>query len=237
MNVTTTPWDNQLLAQLPPAERKEWQAHLEPMQLSIGKLLFEAGSKRQYVYFPTTAIISVLSVAEDGDSAEVAVVGNEGVAGVAVFMGGESAPTRATVQCEGEGFRLKAKWVLEAFEREGAVRDLLLLYTQAFMAQVAQTVLCNRHHALDQQLCRWLLLSLDRLPSDKLKVTQQLIANLLGVRREGISEAASQLQKEGIIAYQRGHITVLDRTALEARTCECYGVVKKEYARLLTTAA
>jgi CRP-like cAMP-binding protein len=186
-----------------------------------------------HVYFPTTAIVSLLYVMEDGASAEIAVVGHEGVVGVSLFMGGESTTSRAVVQSAGRAFRLKANLMMKEFNRAGPVLHLLLRYTQALITQMAQTAVCNRHHSLDQQLCRWLLLSLDRLHSDQLVMTQELIANMLGVRREGVTEAAGQLQKAGLIQYRRGHITVLDRPGLEQRTCECYAVVKQEYDRLL----
>jgi CRP-like cAMP-binding protein len=185
------------------------------------------------VYFPTDAIVSLLYVMEDGASAEIAVVGHEGVVGIALFMGGESTPSRAVVQSAGHGFRLRSQLIKDEFERAGPVMHLLLRYTQALITQMAQTAVCNRHHSLDQQLCRWLLLSLDRLPGSELKMTQELIANMLGVRREGVTEAALRLQQAGLIRYSRGHITVLDRAGLEQRTCECYAVVKNEYERLL----
>jgi CRP-like cAMP-binding protein len=186
-----------------------------------------------HVYFPTTAIVSLLYVMMDGASAEIAVVGNEGVIGVALFMGGETMPNRAVVQSAGHAYRLKGQLLKQEFNRSGELQHLLLRYTQALLTQMAQTAVCNRHHSLDQQLCRWLLLSLDRLPSNELVMTQELIANMLGVRREGVTEAAGNLQKGGLIRYQRGHITVLDRARLEARACECYAVVKKEFDRLL----
>ena len=203
------------------------------MTLPLGKVLYEPGARLSYVYFPTTAIVSLLYVMEDGASAEIAVVGHEGIVGISLFMGGDSTTNRAIVQSAGKGFRLKANLMLQEFNRAGPVLHLLLRYTQALITQMAQTAVCNRHHSLDQQLCRWLLLSLDRLDSNDLVMTQELIANMLGVRREGVTEAAGQLQKAGLIRYQRGHITVLDRDALEARTCECYAVVQKEYDRLL----
>jgi CRP-like cAMP-binding protein len=186
-----------------------------------------------HVYFPTTAIVSLLYVMEDGASAEIAVVGYEGIVGIALFMGGESTPSRAVVQSAGKGFRLRAPLIKEEFNRAGPVLHLMLRYTQALITQMAQTAVCNRHHSLDQQLCRWLLLSLDRLSGDELIMTQELIANMLGVRREGVTEAAVALQKAGLIRYARGHISILDRSGLEKRTCECYTVVKKEYERLL----
>jgi CRP-like cAMP-binding protein len=206
---------------------------LEFVDLSLGQVLYESGAALAHVYFPTTAIVSLLYVLENGASAEIAVVGNEGIIGVSLFMGGESTPSRAVVQSAGQGFRLKAKVMKEEFNRAGPVLHLLLRYTQALITQMAQTAVCNRHHTLDQQLCRWLLLSLDRLQGTRLVMTQELIANMLGVRREGVTEAALKLQHAGLISYARGHITVLDRKRLEKRSCECYLVVKKEYDRLL----
>ena len=204
--------------------------------MTLGKVLYESGATLAHVYFPTSAIVSLLYVMEDGASAEIAVVGYEGIVGISLFMGGESTPSRALVQSAGTGYRLKASLMLEEFNHAGPVLHLLLRYTQALITQMAQTAVCNRHHSLDQQLCRWLLLSLDRLRSNELVMTQELIANMLGVRREGVTEAAGRLDKAGLIRYQRGHITVLDRGQLERRTCECYAVVKKEYDRLLPAA-
>ncbi|MEO8039961.1 MAG: Crp/Fnr family transcriptional regulator [Betaproteobacteria bacterium] len=224
---------NQLLAALPDAEWVRWVPQLEPVELPLGKALYESGRTLSHVYFPTTAIVSLLYVLEDGASAEIAVVGNDGLVGISLFMGGESTTSRAVVQSAGQGYRLKANLLLQEFNRAGPVLHLLLRYTQALITQMAQTAVCNRHHSLDQQLCRWLLLSLDRLPSNDLVMTQELIANMLGVRREGVTAAAGQLQTDGIIRYQRGHITVLDRSRLELRACECYAVVKNEYDRLL----
>jgi CRP-like cAMP-binding protein len=224
---------NHLLAALPAAEWGRWQPLLEWVELPLGHVMYESGRTLSHVYFPATAIVSLLYVMEDGASAEIAVVGNEGVVGISLFMGGESTPSRAVVQSAGEGWRLRANAVKEEFERAGPVMHLLLRYTQALITQMAQTAVCNRHHTLDQQLCRWLLLSLDRLRGNELVMTQELIANMLGVRREGVTEAAQRLQRLGLIRYMRGHITVLDRPGLEARTCECYAVVKKEYERLL----
>jgi CRP-like cAMP-binding protein len=186
-----------------------------------------------HVYFPSTSIVSLLYALENGSSAEIAVVGNEGVVGIAIFMGGESTSSRAVVQSSGKGFRIKSNIILEEFNRSLPVLHLLLRYTQALITQMCQTAVCNRHHTLDQQFCRWLLLSLDRLPTNELLMTQELIANMLGVRREGVTEAALKVQKAGLIKYARGHVTILDRAGLEHRTCECYQVVKKEYARLL----
>jgi CRP-like cAMP-binding protein len=224
---------NQLLAALPDAEWQRWLPQLEAVELPLGQVLYESGSTLSHVYFPTTAIVSLLYVMEDGASAEIAVVGNEGVVGIALFMGGESTPSRAVVQSAGQGFCIRAQAIRDEAHRAGPVLHLLLRYTQALITQMAQTAVCNRHHSLDQQLCRWLLLSMDRLQGDELVMTQELIANMLGVRREGVTEAARSLQKAGLIRYTRGRITVLDRPGLEQRTCECYAVVKKEYDRLL----
>jgi CRP-like cAMP-binding protein len=235
MNALADPRRNQLLAALPEAEWQRWLPQLEWTNLALGQVMYESGRPLSHVYFPTTAIVSLLYVMEDGASAEIAVVGNEGLVGISLFMGGESTPSRAVVQSAGEGFRLKAQEMKEEFNRAGPVMHLLLRYTQALITQMAQTAVCNRHHTLDQQLCRWLLLSLDRLEGTELLMTQELIANMLGVRREGVTEAALKLQKLGLISYARGHIHVLDRVGLEARTCECYEVVRKEYARLLPT--
>ena len=225
--------ENQLLAALPAYIRQSWLPQLESVNMPLGEVLYESGVTLGHVYFPTTAIVSLLYVMEDGASAEIAVVGNEGIVGISLFMGGESTPSRAVVQSAGRGFRLKAQVLKDEFNRAGPVLHLLLRYTQALITQMAQTAVCNRHHSLDQQLCRWLLLSLDRLQGDELVMTQELIANMLGVRREGVTEAALKLQSAGLIRYARGHITVLDRAELEKRTCECYAVVKKEYERLL----
>jgi CRP-like cAMP-binding protein len=224
---------NHLLAALPAYIQQSWLPQLEPVQMPLGEVLYESGVALGHVYFPTTAIVSLLYVMEDGASAEIAVVGNEGIVGISLFMGGESTPSRAVVQSAGQGFRLKAQVLKEEFNRAGPVLHLLLRYTQALITQMAQTAVCNRHHSLDQQLCRWLLLSLDRLQGDELVMTQELIANMLGVRREGVTEAALKLQSAGLIRYARGRITVLDRAGLEQRTCECYAVVKREYDRLL----
>jgi CRP-like cAMP-binding protein len=224
---------NQLLAALPEAEWQRWLPLLEAVDMPLGQVLYESGGTLRYVYFPTSSIVSLLYVMEDGASAEIAVVGNEGLVGVSLFMGGGSTPSRAVVQSAGQGFRLGAQAMKEEFNRAGPVLHLLLRYTQALITQMAQTAVCNRHHSLDQQLCRWLLLSLDRLHGNDLMMTQELIANMLGVRREGVTEAALKLQKSGLIHYVRGHITVVDRPGLEKRTCECYAVVKHEYDRLL----
>jgi len=206
---------------------------LEWVEMPLGQVLYESGATLKHVYFPTTAIVSLLYVMENGASAEIAVVGNEGVVGISLFMGGGSTPSRGVVQSAGHGFRMKAKTIKEEFDRSGPVLHLLLRYTQALITQMAQTAVCNRHHSLDQQLCRWLLLSLDRLEGNELVMTQELIANMLGVRREGVTEGALKLQKAGLIRYSRGRITVLDRPGVEQRTCECYAVVKNEYDRLL----
>jgi CRP-like cAMP-binding protein len=224
---------NQLLSSLPDAEWKRWSASLETVDMPLGEVIYEPGVTLKYVYFPLTSIVSLLYVMENGASAEIAVVGNEGIVGVSLFMGGESTPSRAVVQSAGVGCRLHAHLMKAEFNRAGPVLHLLLRYTQALITQMAQTAVCNRHHSLDQQLCRWLLLSLDRLESDELVMTQELIANMLGVRREGVTEGALNLQKMGLIQYARGRITVLDRPGLEKRTCECYAVVKREYDRLL----
>ncbi len=233
MNTTPVQSSNALLASMPPAEWARIAPQLEAVELPLGKVLYESGASMSHVYFPTTAIVSLLYVMEDGASAEIAVVGQEGVVGIALFMGGETTPSRAVVQSAGHGYRLRAPAIKEEFNRSGPVMHLLLRYTQALITQMAQTAVCNRHHSLDQQLCRWLLLSLDRLSGSELVMTQELIANMLGVRREGVTEAALKLQRLGLIRYARGHITVLDRPGLEARVCECYSVVKKEYDRLL----
>lgn len=227
------PEHNNLLAALPEPIRGRLFPHLELVEMPLGEVLYESGCQLHYVYFPTTSIVSLLYVMEDGASAEIAVVGKEGILGVAIFMGGETTPSRAIVQSGGHGFRLKARLLKEEFNRAGPMMHLLLRYTQALITQMSQTAVCNRHHSVHQQLCRWLLLSLDRLPSSKLTMTQELIANMLGVRREGVTEAAGKLQNAGLILYSRGQITILDRKGLEAQACECYQVVKKEFDRLL----
>ena len=232
-HVKGDPRQNHLLSALPPDEYAQLLPNLEPVTLNLGDVLYEPGISMRYVVFPTTAIVSLLYVMEDGSSAEIAVVGHEGIVGVSLFMGGESTSSRAVVQSAGLGFRLKGQFLKEAFYQATTMQRLLLRYTQSLLTQMAQTAVCNRHHSLDQQLCRWLLLSLDRLPSNKLSMTQELIANMLGVRREGVTEAAGNLQRAGLIEYQRGHITVLNRAGLEARACECYAVVKHESDRLL----
>ena len=233
MSTAPNPLSNHLLAALPAAEWQRWQPKLEWVPMPLGQVMYESGRTISHVYFPTTAIVSLLYVMESGASAEIAVVGCEGVVGISLFMGGESTPSRAVVQSAGEGYRLSAAAVKEEFNQSHPVMHLLLRYTQALITQMSQTAVCNRHHALEQQLCRWLLLSLDRQQGVDLVMTQELIANMLGVRREGVTEAALKLQHLGLIRYSRGHITVLDRPGLERRTCECYAVVKREYERLL----
>jgi CRP-like cAMP-binding protein len=227
------PRQNHLLAAVPTPETKRLYPHLELVPMPLGDVLYESGDQLQYVYFPTDSIVSLLYVMADGSSAEIAVVGNEGLIGIALFMGGETMPNRAVVQSAGDAYRLKGQVLKEEFNRAGELQHLLLRYTQALLTQMSQTAVCNRHHSVDQQLCRWLLLSMDRLPSNQLTMTQELIANMLGVRREGVTEAAGKLQSAGLIHYSRGHITVLDRPRLEARVCECYQVVKTEFDRLL----
>jgi CRP-like cAMP-binding protein len=227
------PRQNHLLAVLPGEERARLFPQLELVPMPLGEAVCEPGIPMRYVYFPTNAIVSLLYVMEDGASAEIAVVGNEGIVGISVFMGGETTTSRAVVQSAGHAYRLKGQLLKDAFFRAGPMQLLLLRYTQALLTQMAQTAVCNRHHSVDQQLCRWLLLSLDRLPTNKLIMTQELIANMLGVRREGVTESAGNLQRAGLIHYSRGKITVLDRPGLEARVCECYQVVKKEFDRLL----
>jgi CRP-like cAMP-binding protein len=235
MSISVEQRENSLLAALPDPEWRRWEPLLEKVDMPLGQVLYEAGATLTHVYFPTTSIVSLLYLMEDGASAEIAVVGNEGLVGISLFMGGESesTPSLAVVQIAGHGLRLKAQLMKEEFERAGPVLHLLLRYTQALITQMSLTAVCNRHHTIDQQLCRWLLLSLDRLRINELVMTQELIANMLGVRREGVTEAASKLQQAGLISYVRGCITVLDRPGLERRTCECYAVVKREYDRLL----
>jgi CRP-like cAMP-binding protein len=233
LSAPQSPRQNHLLAKLPAANYERLVPYLEQVPLELGRAVYESGREQEYVYFPTTSIVSLLYVMEDGSSAEIAVVGNEGVVGISLFMGGETTPSRAVVQSAGYGYRLRANVLKTEFGQGGDLQHLLLRYTQALITQMAQTAVCNRHHAVEQQLCRWLLLSLDRLPSNELTMTQELIANMLGVRREGVTEAAGKLQAQGLIHYSRGKITVLDRPKLEARVCECYAVVKREYGRLL----
>ena len=227
------PHQNHLLAALPPSDYERLASHLELIPMRLGDVLYEPGVRLRHVYFPTTSIVSLLYVMENGASAEIAIVGNEGILGISLFMGGETTPSRAVVQSAGHAFRLKAQRLKDEFGRFGPMLQLLLRYTQALITQMSQTAVCNRHHSVDQQLCRWLLLSLDRLASNELAMTQELIANMLGVRREGVTEAAGKLQDAGLIRYRRGRITVLDRPGLEARSCECYQVVKTEFDRLL----
>jgi CRP-like cAMP-binding protein len=225
--------DNHLLSVLPDIEWARLSPQLVLVDLPLGHVVYESGDRLDHVYFPTSSIVSLLYVMEDGSSAEIAIVGNEGIIGIALFMGGETMPNRAIVQSAGEAYRLDARILKEEFHRAGPVQRLLLRYTQALITQMAQTAVCNRHHSIDQQLCRWLLLSLDRLPSNELKMTQELIANMLGVRRSGVTEAALKLQDAGLIRYSHGHIEVLDRPGLEKRVCECYNVVRREFDRLL----
>ena len=223
---------NHLLASLPPEMLHRWLSHLEMAQLKLGQVVHESGSVQSHVYFPTTSIVSLLYLLEDGAFAEIAIVGNEGLVGISLFMGGGSTTSRAVVQSAGTAYRLPAAMLKEEFKL-GPVLHLFLRYTQALITQMTQTAVCNRHHSLDQQLCRWLLLSLDRLPGNELAMTQELIANMLGVRREGVTDTALKLQRADLILYARGHITVIDRPGLERRSCECYAVVKREYDRLL----
>jgi CRP-like cAMP-binding protein len=223
---------NRLIATLPDDVWMRWSVELKPVDMALGHVLYESGATLSHVYFPTTSIVSLLYVMEDGASAEIAVVGNEGLVGVSLFMGGGSTPSRGVVQSAGKGYRMPAEFLKDEFRR-APVLHLLLRYTQALITQMSQTAVCNRHHSVDQQLCRWLLLSLDRLQGDELVMTQELISNMLGVRREGVTENAMKLQKAGLIKYSRGRVTVLDRAGLEKRTCECYRVVKDEYDRLL----
>ena len=232
-----SPKDNRLLAAMPRPEYQQIVRSLERVPMLLGQSVYESGEAQGFVYFPTTSIVSLLYVLADGATAEIAVAGHEGLVGIALFMGGETTPRRAVVQSAGEGYRLRAAVLKKEFERGGALQQLLLRYTQALITQMAQTAVCNRHHSVDQQLCRWLLLSLDRLPGNRLVMTQELIANMLGVRREGVTEAAGHLQGAGLIEYSRGRITVLDRKRLEKRVCECYSVVKNEYDRLLPARA
>jgi CRP-like cAMP-binding protein len=233
MRTRRTPKQNHLLAALPAAELMRLAPHLERVPLPLGSVIYESGGEQGHVYFPASGIVSLLYVMNDGSSAEIAVVGNEGMVGIALFMGGETTPSRAVVQSAGSAYRLEAAVVKAEFARGGALQRLLLRYTQSLIVQMTQTAVCNRHHVLEQQLCRWLLLSLDRLPSNQLVMTQQLIANMLGVRREGVTEAAGRLQADGLINYRRGRINVLDRAKLEERVCECYAAVRRESDRLL----
>ena len=232
--VSSAPPLNKLLAALPPQIYQRLQPHLELVPLQLGASVYEAGGKQPFVYFPTDSIVSLLYVMKDNASAEIAIVGNEGLVGISLFMGGETTPSRAVVQSAGDAYRLRAKTLKSEFEFGGALQHLFLRYTQALITQMAQTAVCNRHHSIEQQLCRWLLLSADRLPTNVLTMTQDLIANMLGVRREGVTAAAGKLQALGLILYTRGRITIVDRPGLESRVCECYGVVKKEFDRLLS---
>jgi CRP-like cAMP-binding protein len=224
---------NHLLSVLPKADNERLSPYLELVPMPLGKAVYESGDRLNHVYFPTTAIVSLLYELENGASAEIAVVGYEGIVGIALFMGGDTMPNRAVVQSAGQAYRLQSQFLKKEFGRAGAFQHLLLRYTLALLSQMAQTAVCNRHHSVDQQLCRWLLLSLDRLPANELNMTQELIANMLGVRREGVTEAAGKLQSAGLIRYTRGRIAVLDRPGLEARVCECYEVVRQEFLRLL----
>jgi CRP-like cAMP-binding protein len=228
-----SPKENLLLAAMPSADYQALLPSLEPVEMPLGHSVYESGAPQGFVYFPTSSIVSLLYVLADGATAEIAVTGKDGLVGIALFMGGETTPSRAVVQSAGQGYRLRASLLKKEFERGGALQHLLLRYTQALITQMTQTAVCNRHHSVDQQLCRWLLLTLDRLPGNQLVMTQELIANMLGVRREGVTEAAGKLQEAGLIEYSRGKITVIDRDRLESRVCECYAVVKREYDRLL----
>ncbi len=234
MSSLNDPNQNHLLAALLDAEFDRLTPHLEPIMMRLGDVLYESGGKLAHVYFPTTAIVSLHYVLENGNSSEIAGVGNEGVLGISLFMGGETTPSRAVVQTAGHGYRLKSHILMEEFNRADSVMRLLLRYTQALLTQMSQTAVCNRHHSVEQQLCRWLLLTLDRIGSNELTMTQELIAGMLGVRREGVTEAAGRLQGYGYISYRRGHITVLDRAGLESDVCECYQVVKTEFGRLMS---
>jgi len=233
MSTSHSPNQNHLLAALPAAEFESLAAHLELVPLPLGEILYEPGTQLRHAYFPTTSIVSLHYVMETGASAETAGVGNEGVVGISLFMGGETTSSSAVVQTNGHAYRLERRLLKQEFERAGLFQRLLLRYTQALMTQMAQTAACNRHHSLEQQLCRWLLWTLDRVSSRELVITQELIASMLGVRREGVTEAAGKLQRAGFISYRRGHIAVIDRSGLETHACECYGVVKKELNRLL----
>ncbi|MDF0750764.1 Crp/Fnr family transcriptional regulator [Marinobacter sp. 71-i] len=235
MSKVASPEDNLLIAALPQEARQRLVPNLELVNFPLGKVLYESGDTVKHVYFPTDCIVSLLYMMSNGASAEISVVGKEGIVGVAVFMGGESTTSRAIVQSAGTAFRLPRQQLKDEFNRHSEFLNLMLRYTQSLITQMAQTAVCNRHHSIDQQLCRWLLLSLDRLPSDELIMTQELIANMLGVRREGVTEAAGKLDRLGVIQYKRGHIRVLDRVKLERLSCECYAVVKEECDRLLPT--
>ena len=234
MSSSHSPNQNHLLAALPTAEFERLVAHLELIPMPLGEILYEPGGQLQYAYFPTTSIVSLHHIMESGASAESAGAGNEGMVGISLFMGGDSVPSSAMVQTAGHGYRLEGRWLMQEFNLAGLMQRLLLRYTQALMTQMSQTAACYRHHSVDQQLSRWLLLTLDRMPTNELIMTQELVSNMLGVRREGITEAAGKLQQAGIIRYRRGHISVLDRSGLEANACECYAVVKTELSRLLS---
>jgi CRP-like cAMP-binding protein len=233
MSAQHNPRQNHLLATLPEEIFEQISPHLELISMPLGQVLYESGGQLHHVYFPTTAILSLHYILETGASAEIAGVGNEGVLGISILMGGNTTPSRATVQTGGYGYRLKGNLMMAEFNRAGPMMRLMLRYTQALMTQMSQTAVCNRHHSVEQQMCRWLLLTIDRLPSNELTMTQELIASMLGVRREGVTETAGNLQRAGLIKCRRGHITVLDRTGLESLSCECYKVVKKEFHRLL----
>ncbi len=232
-----SPRQNLLLAALPASDLERLTPHLQLMPMPLGEMLYEPGERLQFAWFPTSAIASLHYVTESGASSEIAGVGHEGVVGVSLFMGGDTTPSAAVVQTAGHGYRLERSLLKQEFERAGALQTLLLRYTQALMTQMSQTAVCNRHHSVEQQLCRWLLVTLDRIPDGELTMTQELVASMIGVRREGITEAAGRLQSDGYIRYRRGHITVLGRSGLEKRVCECYGVVKKEFSRLLSDVA
>ncbi len=236
ISASSSPNQNHLLAALPTTEFDALAAHLELVPMPLGKMLYEPGGQLQHAYFPTTTIISLHYVMESGASAETAGVGNEGVVGISLFMGGNTTSSSAVVQTAGHAYRLERRLLLQEFNRGGLLQRLLLRYTQALITQIAQTAACNRHHSVEQQLCRWLLLTLDRMPSNELVMTQELVASMLGVRREGITEAAGNLQRAGLISYRRGHISVLDRSGLEVLACECYAVVRQELRRLMADA-
>ena len=233
MNLPPRPAQNRLLGALPPADFERLAAHLQPVALPLGEMLYESGAQLQHAYFPVSAIVSLHYVTQSGASASVAGVGNEGMVGVSLYMGGDTMPSSAVVQTAGDAFRLERWLLMQEFERSGAMQRLLLRYTQALMTQMSQTAVCNRHHSVEQQLCRWLLVTLDRMSSDKVVMTQEMVAGMLGVRRESIAEAAGRLQQAGFIRTRRGHLAVLKRAGLETRVCECYAVVKSEFGRLL----
>jgi CRP-like cAMP-binding protein len=234
MSLSPRPTQNHLLAALPAAEFERLAAHLQLVALPLGEMLYEPGVQLQHAYFPVSAIVSLHYVMESGASASVAGVGNEGMVGVSLFMGGDTTPSSAVVQTAGDAYRLERRVLKQEFERSGPTQRLLLRYTQALMTQMSQTAVCNRHHSVEQQLCRWLLVTLDRLPSDKVVMTQEMVAGMLGVRRESIAEAAGRMQQAGVVHSRRGHLAVLERAGLETRVCECYGVVKSEFGRLLS---